>query len=287
MTLFLAYLHCVVLVITNPLSFYFRTFDVCNIYSSAAFTNPLQNYKFIFDEPPDIYIGILYFANFRLQTFPDLTHALTKFYNLNGLFIEGSGIETVLRGELAAFEQITMLKLGENRISHLDAYTFADLKNLQDLYLNNNKLTEVREDLLKQLRKLSIIDLHSNQITSLPSFFFRNNRQLETIDLAGNRLKELNRDTFAALFILSYLDLSDNKLEILTKDHFRNNRQLIRLLLKNNRITEIDFDFPKFPELSVLYLSGNVCVDKDITLPNGTLAEDVLRNCSSSKVRTV
>lgn len=169
----------------------------------------------------------------------------------------------VERFRLIAFKtHLNVLDLSSNEISHLDANVFDDLKNLKKLFLNENNLKEVPEDIFKELTNLEVLFLGNNMFKEVPV----------------NLFKELSN--------LRDISLIENQLTILPRHLFRNNKNLLYVDLANNKINRIEFDFNDLPNLEIVGLKGNVCINEGCVKPYECQSFDemfdrIKRNCTN------
>ena len=138
------------------------------------------------------------------------------------------------------WNDIDIIDLSHNKISHMEPQTFYFLDSLQKLYLNDNNissmdvgllthvsnLTELDfrgnhlsesgllHDILRPLPKLRIIDISSNEFTDMKNTTmpFINSHELVSIKLGNNQLRFLSPYLFTSLKKLETVDFSGNPL---------------------------------------------------------------------------
>ena len=98
------------------------------------------------------------------------------YLNLNCNILSGKGIRGIL-----TLENLVFLNLGNNRISVIPDFAFANMTKLNCLLLNHNKLEEVI--FISILSELNTLVLSNNQIKSIPADAFKNLTKLRKLSL--------------------------------------------------------------------------------------------------------
>jgi len=133
------------------------------------------------------------------RTTAQAAHCAKKNYKLT------NGVTQVLYGLV----NLTVLRLDESRLDHIDHDVFRDTRRLETLDLADNRLTSLPPGtlLVPALRDLS---LDGNRLHAIPpdvGFL----RALRRIDLSYNRLRTVDRCLFqAADWTLDYVNLREN-----------------------------------------------------------------------------
>ena len=110
---------------------------------------------------------------------------------------------------LYGLSNLTVLRLEESRLEHIDHDVFRDTRRLQTLVLSDNRLASVPPGtlLVPALRQLS---LDGNRLSEIPSdvgFL----RELRRVDVSYNRLTTIDRCLLAAVErTLDYVNLRQN-----------------------------------------------------------------------------
>ena len=108
--------------------------------------------------------------------------------------------------------KITMLKLSNKNITHLNEDTFENLTQLETLSLCVNQLTILPPKIFENLTQLKKLWLWGNKLTSLPPTLFKNLTQLEQLSLCVNQVTTLPPKIFENLTQLKKLWLFGNQL---------------------------------------------------------------------------
>jgi len=102
--------------------------------------------------------------------------------------------------------------LQNNKISHIDASSLANMSNVVNLHLHGNNLTRLPDYLFTSLTKLHTLTLQDNRISAVSSTAFGSPSNLVYLNLGHNQMRELNKESFAPLKRLQYLILDYNPL---------------------------------------------------------------------------
>lgn len=142
-------------------------------------------------------------------------------------------------------KQMEKLKLRECKFpnDHLPARLFSKLTSLTYL------LVESWNDKTKGIKTLD-----ENVFLPLTN--------LVELDLVKNSIKTLPENLFQSLTKLEELLLNNNEIEILPQNLFKNNQNLQILGISWNKLKEIRVDFRTLPEISVLWLRQNDCINE-------------------------
>lgn len=158
--------------------------------------------------------------------------------------------------------------------------------DVEDLNMAYGSIKIVQRSKLSAFgKKLTKLNLEHNEIAQLNADTFDDLKNLRELYLQNNYLRELHRDLFKELAFIERLDIYSNLIEILPAGLFRNNNKLAAIFLLNNKLKKIEFQFNNLPNLEVLYLTANVCIDEACQFNMGCSGFDrindiIRRNCS-------
>ncbi len=153
---------------------------------------------------------------------------------------------------------ITMLNLGYQSITTLQAGDFDGLSSLQMLDLGGTQLSTLPDGVFDGLSSLERLDLRFNKLSALPDGVFDGLSSLERLDLRHNKLSALPDGVFDGLSNLQVLDLGYNFLSTLPDGVFDGLSSLERLDLRFNKLSALpDGVFDGLSSLQVLNLGGN------------------------------
>lgn len=177
---------------------------------------------------------------------------------------------------------LKVLLISHNQISHIDAFTFQNLKTLQHLDVSFNHLIFVNDcafcssslNLISN-SKLLYFNLKSNLLSTIPFLLLSSLTSLQAVDLSDNLIEDINDYSRAYIndlnhqkdfynienshkpICLEYLNLENNQLTILNNQTFVNFNCLRTLILSNNQIKIIDDNTFKNVEVNQLNLKNN------------------------------
>jgi Leucine-rich repeat (LRR) protein len=156
-------------------------------------------------------------------------------------------------------------------IKKVSEKAFERLRDLEKINLSANQLTTLPENLFKQNQKLLLVELSNNNLEYLQPNIFKFNSLIKHIRMERNKLQSLPENLFDNLNKLEEIVLSSNRLTTLPANLFKNNINVLYIILKNNKIEKLSPDTFK-SQMKIKYLSiwlnGNVCINKTITLDN-------------------
>ena len=141
-----------------------------------------------------------------------LTHNKLKVFDLE----QFSGLSMLYVLNLG-FNEISVVKTGDNLIlKNLDLKNL-DSKNLEMLFLNNNKIKELPENAFVACPNLQALYLQSNVINNLDSNSFRGLFNIRLLYLYDNSITKLPAKIFMDLKQLHVLYLRNNNIQIFEK----------------------------------------------------------------------
>lgn len=193
-----------------------------NLFKS---TSKLETIRLSINELEDLPAGV--FSNLpevteirldsnKLKTLPNgIFHRSLK--KLTHLFLMDNLIRR-LEENVFMTEQLMILNLSLNAVSHVEKNTFKELSNLKEIIMTKT---------------------FTDKIQSLPKDIFPNSSKLETIKMNQNHFESLEVGIFHNLSGLGELDLSFNKLTNLSDKILENNIHLRLLYLSNNKLSHL------------------------------------------------
>lgn len=139
--------------------------------------------------------------------------------------------------------RITYLWLKDNRIDHIDDYSFLNWMNLQTLSLQHNGLSKensITRRAFRPLKKLKYLYLATNDIESVD---FELPASVKMVELGNNRIVRVSSGVFRHAKNLDQLYLHSNRLNSQGLPSMRRLRKLNRLTLGDNQMIQI----PRLP----------------------------------------
>ncbi len=110
-------------------------------------------------------------------------------------------------------ETLTLLRLNNNRITHINSSALHCLTALKYLYLQNNLLEYIAYNALCET-PLNLVNLQNNSLTSTPNFSCIYNEI--QINIFNNTIQEIPPDSFTAVMLGDWLHLGNNTLSNVT-----------------------------------------------------------------------
>lgn len=154
---------------------------------------------------------------------------------------------------------------GNNEISELPAFLFANAGCITKIDLSFNKIERIDVQTFIGASELTMLDLSGNRIEVLNEHTFRGLVNLTHMNLAYNQINQIHPYAFVGLKSLYHLDVSHNAILILKDRTFANLTKLNRLQLSYNSINQIEpLAFATAHSLLRLDLSHNNITDEQI-----------------------
>lgn len=166
---------------------------------------------------------------------------LNKLKRLRHVSLSRNNIER-LTVEMIPGTEVTSLSIGHCLIKNIDNGTFSNQSTLSILFLGNNRLTKLTPEMFIGLRSLERLYLQRNNITWIhEECFSSHTKALQYIDLSYNMIKTVTRSIFTGLAFIEEINLSHNLITELEEGSFSNLRSLRIIDISNNRLTTVDY----------------------------------------------
>ncbi|XP_077456560.1 reticulon-4 receptor [Stigmatopora argus] len=175
------------------------------------------------------------------------------------IFLQSNQLTVVRSTSFSSCQNLSVLWLYSNNLSHIEAGAFYGLEKLEELDIgDNSNLRTISPTAFRGLTKLHTLHLHRCGLSELPVGVFRGMFSLQYLYLQDNNLLTLHDDTFLDLANLTYLYLHNNKIRIVTDNMFHGLIGLDRLLLHQNRVVLVQPGaFAHLAKLKSLFLFFN------------------------------
>lgn len=182
--------------------------------------------------------------------------------NVKGVFMNDWPFKRLPPGIGESVPSLEIFMYINGNIEFVARNTFLKMNNIQSLALVNQKLKFLPEDAFFDLKNLARLNLSGNRIEKLPTNIFSKSLNLKATFFDNNKIKFLDRSLFA------------------------HNLKLEEISFKNNQLETIEIDFAQFPNVYVIDLIGNICINQLVSHysgPNRRLIQEfqtvVNRNC--------
>ncbi|XP_063769224.1 reticulon-4 receptor [Pseudophryne corroboree] len=175
------------------------------------------------------------------------------------IFLHNNKITLVRSTSFTPCQNLTILWIHSNNISHIESGALHGLTKLEELDMSDNyNLKTVTPLTFRGLVHLHTLHLNRCGLQDLPPGIFQGLFSLQYLYLHDNNLHFLHDDTFVDLGNLTYLFLHGNKLNSLSENVFSGLINLDRLLVHQNRLDVIHpRTFHELKKVTTLYLFSN------------------------------
>lgn len=147
-------------------------------------------------------------SNLGLVMIPTDIPSNTKFLSLSN-----NKLSTLQARTFANVTTLEKLDLSNNYLDQLPTNVFDYVKNLVDLNLRNNSIRNLDENIFDKTTNLQRLDLSVNGISQIPLLLFDEMQNLTWLNLEENRMANLEREIFEPLEVLQQLQLGGNPWE--------------------------------------------------------------------------
>ncbi|MES1910398.1 MAG: hypothetical protein MHM6MM_002999 [Cercozoa sp. M6MM] len=172
--------------------------------------------------------------------------ALAHFFLINSIVLANAELQDLPSDLLDDAFTISALSLGNNLIDRVPEFV-GKLQSLQSLSLTRNKITSVDAASFARNRGLQSIDLSRNKIDAIGAATFANLPRLTQLSLFGNELASVPRDMLAmpgasARQVMQIIDLGYNRLRMIPSDFLTDVvGTLQKLVLVGNDVADFNF----------------------------------------------
>lgn len=157
------------------------------------------------------------------------------------------------------FPNLTNLRVEFADIFSLTQHDTEGMHNLRNLYLGNDNISSVTEGAFENFPLLKLLYLNGNNLTRLPNSTFHKLTNLERLWLNDNHLTDLHAE------LLSH------------------NKKLNRVFLQNNKLLVIGEESFNIPNLQIVDLRGNICINKwTFDTPLSDVKKSAAASCNPS-----
>ncbi|KAG8455782.1 hypothetical protein GDO86_001830 [Hymenochirus boettgeri] len=175
------------------------------------------------------------------------------------IFLHNNKINLIRSTSFTSCQNLTILWIHSNNISHIEPGAFFGLNKLEELDMSDNfNLKTISPLTFRGLVHLHTIHLNRCGLQDLPPGIFQGLYSLQYLYIQDNNLHFLHDETFLDLGNLTFLFLHGNKLNWLSENVFSGLTNLDRLLLHQNRLDMVHpRTFHDLRKVTTLYLFNN------------------------------
>lgn len=182
-----------------------------------------------------------------------------------------------------AYENVTSMHIIGTTNTSIPVELHQKFPQLKNLRVEFTDIESISENETEGLKKVKNLYLGNNNITEVTPNAFDSVSQLELLYLNGNNLKRLEKSTFDKLTNLERLWLNDNQLTELHSELLSQNSKLNRVYLQNNKISIIGRETFSIPNLHIVDLRGNICINMwTFDTPFHAVRERTEKDCNPS-----
>jgi Leucine-rich repeat (LRR) protein len=158
------------------------------------------------------------------------------------------------------FTNLEILEMNRVGLRNIFTSNFQRASNLRVFHAYGNRLTKLDAHSFAEAPQLEYLDLSQNKISNIDVNAFRGCGKLRELSLTDNKISIIDEQTFAPLKNLTWIWLDRNELRIVSLNMLVSNQKLIGVNLNNNPISAFSAVLlDRLPSLKYLYMEGNNC----------------------------
>lgn len=187
-------------------------------------------------------------------------HTFDGLANLQELFLSTNRISSIEANTFAGLRSLRLLGLDQNSLHRVSGDWFGpNPLPVKQLYLYRSSVHDIDDEAFRSLPDLMMLSLYGNRITALNEHTFEGLANLQELFLWNNCIETIERNTFKGLRSAIMFGLDDNSIETISGDWFGPDPLPVqRLHLNGNSLQEIpNGSFESLPHISTLNLHNN------------------------------
>ncbi|CAH1735925.1 unnamed protein product [Chironomus riparius] len=176
-----------------------------------------------------------------------------KISSIEGSFTDGN-----------TYSDVDTINIIQGKTTYVPDFTAANRKfpNFRKLYIVLSELKYIERTKLAKMPQLRVLNFYGNEIEHLDEDVFNDLRNLETIAFVKNKIKILPQKLLWNLINLKEIWSYENPIEAIPIRFFKNNKKLIKAWMGYSKINRIDVNFKALPNLNLLDLRQNECINE-------------------------
>ncbi|XP_034547385.1 leucine-rich repeat-containing protein 15-like [Notolabrus celidotus] len=119
--------------------------------------------------------------------------------SITRLRIEGAGVTGIAEGAFRSLQNLTILSLNQNQLTHINPHWFSLSGVLSELSLTENHITVLNVSMCSELINLTRLSLNKNTIREIHPNTFSSMTSLAELDLSDNRMTWVSPQVFRSL----------------------------------------------------------------------------------------
>lgn len=216
------------------------------IEEDVEWTSTPLKCKFEYDEPNKRY------ECFSLYTLESTTPHV-RISSIEGSFVDDK-----------TYEDVDTINIKEAKVTYIPdlAKTKNKFPNFLKLYIVLCGLKFVERSKLAKLPQLQLLNFYGNDIEHFDADVFDDLTNLEILAFVKNKIKFLQPKLVANLPNLKEIWSYDNPIEAIPIRFFKNNKKLEKAWMGYSKIKKIGVNFKSLPNLNLLDLRSNECINE-------------------------
>lgn len=189
------------------------------------------------------------FSEFSLQS----TTPNVRISNIEGSFTDGKN-----------YSDVNTIIIKAAKVTYIPDMTAANNKfpNFQKLFIVLCGLKHVERSKLSKMTQLKTLNFYGNEIEYFSSDVFDDLKNLEILAFVNNKIKVLPSRLLWNLVNLKEIWSYTNPIEAIPIRFFANNKNLEKAWMGYSKIKKIGVNFKALPNLNLLDLRENTCIDE-------------------------
>ncbi|KAL7015776.1 hypothetical protein ACKWTF_016670 [Chironomus riparius] len=175
------------------------------------------------------------------------------------------------------FNDVNTVIIKQAKVTFIPDMTIVTEKftNFNEFYIVLCGLKFIERAKLSKMPKLKNLNFYGNDIEHFDEDVFDDLRNLEILAFVNNKIKILPQKLIWNLINLKEIWSYTNPIEAIPIRFFKNNKKIVKAWMGYSKIKRIEVNFKALPNLELLDLRENVCIDLQFCKSCGKLIEDV------------
>lgn len=175
------------------------------------------------------------------------------------------------------FNDVNTVIIKQAKVTFIPDMTIVTEKftNFNEFYIVLCGLKFIERAKLSKMPKLKNLNFYGNEIEHFDEDVFDDLRNLEILAFVNNKIKILPQKLIWNLINLKEIWSYTNPIEAIPIRFFKNNKKIVKAWMGYSKIKRIEVNFKALPNLELLDLRENVCIDLQFCKSCGKLIEDV------------
>lgn len=162
------------------------------------------------------------------------------------------------------YTDVDTINIKQAKVTYIPDFTSANHKfqNFRKLYIVLSGLKFIERTKLGKMPQLRILNFYGNEIEHFDEDIFNDLRNLEIVAFVKNKIKVLPQKLIWNLINLKEIWTYENPIEAIPIRFFKSNKKLVNAWMGYSKIKRIDVNFKAFPNLKLLDLRQNECINE-------------------------